>query len=151
MEKYIGKYRVLVERDDYGDITEMTNLYLVSTMNNNYQVSRYGGSVLSLLIQGGERNNIVQPVVDKFKKAGVPVIEVVDGVVEGFIRFDEKYLDAVDSFLVFKRNGAKIKPDSVKNHPHYKEIKEEKRATYSPERIEMLRVRGEMLKSRLRT
>lgn len=147
MRNYIGKYRVLVERDDDGDVTDLENTYLVSTVNNNYQVSRHGGSTLTLLIQGGIRNNIVEPILEKFRLSGVPVIEVVDCVIEGFIRFDEKYLDTVDGFLVFKRSGAKMKPESIKNHPRHKEMKEDKRLLRTPAEIERLRILGERLKS----
>lgn len=149
MRKYFGKYRVLVERDINGEVTDLDFTYLVGTKNNNLcKIYRYNENILSLLIIGdsaGKFKNFVK----KFHDLKIPIVETVEGDMEGFIRFSETHLDTICGLIDCKTNGADIVPESIKNHPNYKEIKKARFESLSDEEKERRKLSGEMLRDRL--
>ena len=146
MRKYIGKYRVLLERDDSGELTGEDFTYLVGTGNySDCKIYRYSDSVLKLLVMG-KTTAIVSNMLARFKQLNVEVVGLVDCKYEGFIMFNEKDLDKVAEIIIAKTSGASIKPESIKNHPNYKEIKKDKYDSLSDEQKEKLKLRGEALR-----
>ena len=149
MRKYIGKYRVLAERDDFGEITDGEFTYLIGTGNySDCKIYRHSDNVLKLLVIG-QTSAIVSNMLKKFKESKIEVVGLVDCKYEGFIMFNEKDLAKVAGIINARTSGASTKPESLRNHPNYKEIKQEKYNSLSEEQKEKLRLRGEALRDRL--
>lgn len=151
MRKYKGTYRVLCERDIYGDPTGEDFTYLVGTGNySDCQISRYDENILSLLVVGMDSTKL-NNMIKKFKMKNIEIIELLDGDCEGFIRFNEKHIDKVCDFIKCKTSGANTPPESLKNHPRGKEIKQEKFDAL-PEEEKLKRIeRGRMLQDILKS
>lgn len=151
MRKYKGTYRVLCERDINGDPTDEDFTYLVGTGNNSTEsIHRYDKDILSLFIVG-ENATKLNNMVKRFEDNNIEIIERIDGDCEGFIRFNEKHIDKVCDFIKCKTSGANTPPESLKNHPRGKEIKQEKFDAL-PEEEKLKRIeRGRMLQDILKS
>ena len=136
MRKYIGKYRVLIERDlDTGEPIEFT--YINGTGGRKHtKVYRYDNDTLVIYVPTRWVNNIVERVSECIT---VEKTVEYDGEVDIYIK--EVDLHRLDHIFKFKTLGANISPESIKNHPRYKEIKKEKRDNMSEEELNILRDR----------
>lgn len=144
MDSYIGKYRVLIERDNNGDVIDKGFTYLrciypfkgaiVYRFNKDTLVfySPYGTSKTKNLLKKLDDMSIQYEV------------DYMTG--ESTIRFAESDLDKIHKLLGVAENGAKIPPKSIKNHPRQKEIKAEKDANLTDEEREKRRLMGEKLR-----
>lgn len=131
MNKYIGKYRVYIERDKYGEPMEFT--YLVSTKYTKDTIYRYSNNVLKLNHVGNLKN-----IINIFNENKIEILDYLLCDKEGYLLFKESDLDIISHIINIKTYGARIKPESIRNHPNYKEIREEKRKNMSEEQRTIL-------------
>lgn len=126
MEKYVNKYRVQVERDIHGEPMEFTYLQCIGK-NKGGEVRRYSDDILVAIVIGksiGKANNMfsnISKVIGNDKN-----LKRVDYEFESDIYFSESNLDKLAEVLCVKTTGASIPARSLKNHPRYKEIKQER-------------------------
>lgn len=145
MKKYIGKYRVDIERDSItGEPVENGEMYL-RCKGGVEKVYRYDDNTLVVYISSSieKANNIVK----KMSEIGVNIVFRRDYHKEADIHIKECDLDKVSEIIGIITSGAKIHPISIKNHPRRDEIRQEKRDNMSEDEKEQLRLKGEMLKS----
>lgn len=153
MDKYIGKYRVDIERDLIsGDPLEDGFTYLRcvgSVGKNGGSVYRYNEDTLVAYIpskQDSETNTLMKAknVCEKFDDVGVSYeTEEYDNAMD--IYFSESDLDKVWEFLSLTKNGAGIAPKSIKNHIRKDEIRQERLENMSDEERERRRISAERL------
>jgi len=144
MEKYIGKYRTLAERNLNGDPLENGFTYLrCIKRNRGGKVYRFNDDTLVVYVLGtGKSNNIIKDI----KNVGVEILKVIEYDGEKDIHFKESDLDKIKDIIGLTSNGAKINPSSIRNHPRYKEIKKERFDALSDEEKEKRRLSGEKLR-----
>lgn len=147
MNKYIGKYRVDIERCPItGDVVEETDTYLrCVARNKGGKVYRWDENILVCYVESSVSK--AKNMVEEIKERGLEVIKLVEYADEADIHFYEKDLDKIADIICITTNGAKINPRSIKNHPRKEEIRQEKYDSLSDEEKEQLRLKGEMLKS----
>jgi len=136
MRKYIGKYRVLIERDlDTGEPMEFT--YINGTGGRKHtRVYRYDDDTLIIHVPTVQIDGIINRVSEY-----VIVEKTVRYSTEVDIYIKEGDLGSLDHIFKFKTLGSNIIPESIKNHPRYKEMKKEKRDNMSEEELNILRDR----------
>lgn len=147
MKKYVGKYRVDVERCSItGDEIENSNYYLRCIgRNKGGKVYRYDENTLVVYVASsvGKGKNMIEDM----KELGVEVIKTLEYADEIDIYINESDLDKVADIIGITENGAKIAPNSIKNHPRRDEIRQEKKDNWTDEEKEKYRLLGEKLKS----
>lgn len=147
MNKYVGKYRVDIERcTDTGDVIEDAETYLrCVSRNKGGKVYRWDENVLVCYVESSisKAKNMVKQIEER----NVEVIKLVEYADEADIHFYEKDLDSIADIICITTSGAKINPRSIKNHPRKEEIRQERFDSLSEEEKEQLRLKGEMLKS----
>ena len=146
MNKYIGKYRVDIERDSITGnhiIGADTFLRVDSVMRKRGgKVYRYDESTLVAYIPSTTKGiNVYLKMIEKIFI--VNLIEYDDGF---DIYFLENDLESVADIIGVSSYGASKVPESIVNHPFKTEIQEEKRKNRTPEEIERFRLLGERLK-----
>ena len=150
MIKYLGKYRVLCERDIDGEVVEKDFTYLTGTgSHKNSKIYRYDNNVLKLYVEA--KSNPTNRMTKLFQDNGVGIISLVDYDFEVDILFNESDIDTVCSLINCKTSGSKIVPESIKNHPRYKEIKQERWDALSEEEKEERILKGKLLRERLQS
>jgi len=148
MRKYIGKYRVLIERGSEGNTLEFTYL----TGKRIYPVCniyRYNDEELTLTIMG-KSAQVVNTIIKSLVEEGVQFTKMVDCGSECVLRFKEVDLFLVDKAVGIKTMGAKIVPESIKNHHSRKQIKLDKYNSLSDEEKLKRKQKGEILQQRLK-
>jgi len=146
MDKYIGTYRVEIERDSFtGDVVKGADTFLRvdSVMaKKGGKVYRFDTNVLVAYIPVLQRaRNVYGEMLDR----DVQLVDFVDYSDGMDLYFVESDLVRVADLLKVSTLGASTKPDSLKNHPRRKEIQEEARNNRTPEENERLRLMGEKL------
>jgi len=138
MRKYIGKYRVLIERDIItGEPMEFT--YIVGTKAyKNMKAYRFDENTIVLHVPTTHTNSIINRVSNELK---IKIKKSTEYSGEIDIYIDESDLYKANSIFKFKTSGANFKPESVKNNPRYKEIKQEKRDNMTEDELNILRNR----------
>ena len=145
MRKYIGKYRVLCERDYNGEPTGEDFTYLVGTGGYvNSKVYRYDDNKLSLLVVG-RSNGLIYNTIAKMKELEVEILDFVSADKESIFIFHESDLPKVAEIISIKTSGASIQPTSLTNHPRRKQIRQEKQDSLSDEQKLERKLRGEKL------
>lgn len=145
MKKYIGKYRVDIERDCVtGEPIENGEMY-IRCKGGVEKVYRYDENTLVIYVSSStdKANNIIK----KMNEIGVEAVFKRYYYKEADIHIKECDLDKVSEIIGIITNGAKIHPTSIKNHPKRDEIRQEKRDSMSEDEKEKMRLKGEMLKS----
>lgn len=148
MDKYIGKYRVEIERDiDTGDPIPNGQTYLRCVKRNaDGKVYRYNEHTLVCYMCGtGKINNTIEKMDEMKLKYSV---EWYSG--EADIYFEEDDLDKLVELFGLTSFGADIVPTSIKNHPRKDEIRQERLDGMSEEEKERRRARGLELSRLLR-
>lgn len=143
MRKYVGRFRVLCERDINGDPVDNDFTYLVGTRNyRDVKIYRYDEDKLKVYIPMGR----ISKLLDKMRALGVEILdsEYYDGEVDLIVL--ERDLPVLASIFEIKTTGANIKPESVKNHPRRDELRQARLAALSDEEREKLKDRGRMLR-----
>lgn len=142
MRKYIGEYRVLCERDIYGEPLTDAFTYLVGVNQSysNSMIYRYNEDKLKI-IHFGKLHSILS----NFKKLGIEPLEILDCTGECSVVFYEKDLGLVDKFMKIKTIGKNTKPESLKNHPNHEQIKNEKFNNLSEEEKQRKILQGKRL------
>ena len=150
MIKYLGKYRVLCERDLDGEVTDKDFTYLVGTgTHKNSKIYRYSNNILKLYVEG--KSSPTNRMIKAFEECGVEILDIVEYDFEVDILFNEFDIDKVCEIITCKTSGAKIQPDSIKNHPRYKEIKQQRWDALSEEEKEERILKGKLLRERLQS
>ena len=148
MIKYLGKYRVLCERDLDGELTDKDFTYLVGTgTHKNSKIYRHNDNILKLYVEG--KSSPTNRMIKAFEEYGVEILDIVEYDFEVDILFNEFDIEKVCEIITCKTSGAKIQPDSIKNHPRYKEIKQERWDALSEEEKEERILKGKLLRERL--
>lgn len=146
MKKYIGKYRVDIERDIYGEPIEDGNLYLrCVSRNKNGMVYRFDENTLVVYVPSSvsKANNMIE----EMKELGVDIVFKREYYGEADIHIKEEDLDKVANIIGLTSNGAKTLPTSIKNHPRKDEIRQEKKDNMTEEEKERMKSLGDRLKS----
>lgn len=159
MDRYIGKYRVDIERDmDTGDPLKNGATYLRcvgATGKNGGKVYRYNNNTLVAYIPNKQDTHVrstvrAENVCEKFDEKGIFYKTVqYDNAMD--IYFDEVYLDEVWEYLSITKYGAIIPPASIKNHTRRDEIRQERYDLLSKEERERRRISGEKLMNVLKS
>jgi len=150
MIEYLGRYRVLCERDIDGEVTEKDFTYLVGTgSHKNSKIYRYDDNVLKLYVES--KSSPTNRMAKAFEDNGIDIISLVDYDFEVDILFNESDIEKVCDIITCKTSGAKIQPDSIKNHTRYKEIKQERWDALSEEEREERILKGKLLQERLQS
>ena len=146
MNKYVGKYRVDIERcPKTGDVIEEADTFLRCLgRNKGGKVYRYDEEILVCYVASSlsKAKNMVKDI----NNLGVEIVKLVEYNNEGDIYFYEKDLDKIVDVICITTNGAKIHPRSIKNHPRRDEIRQEKLDKLSDEEKLIRKQRGEMLR-----
>lgn len=146
MKKYIGKYRVDIERDTDGEPVENGELYLRCVgRNRGGTVYRWDDETLVVYVPSsvGKANNMIEDM----NESGVEILFKREYYGEADIHIRESDLDKVAETIGLTSFGAYIQPTSIRNHPKRDEIRQEKRDNMSDEEKEKMRLLGERLKS----
>lgn len=154
MRKYIGKYRVDIERDlDSGDhiLNGFTYLRCSGEIGSNGgKVYRYDNDTLIAYIPNKQDTKVKSitravNVCKKFNEVGVSYgTQEYDNAMD--IYFSECDLDKVWEFLNLSKTGANIPPESIKNHPRRDEIRKEKSDNMSDEERARRKIQGKRLR-----
>jgi len=149
MRNYIGKYSVLVERDQNGDYDKNGFTYLnCNKRNRGGSVYRKDSSKLVAYIASSQKG---RNMVKEIEALGIEVVNVVEYDGEYDIVFNEKDLDKLKDIFCISELSAKRLPESFKNHPRYKEIKQERFDALSDDEKESRRLKGVELRSVLQS
>lgn len=144
MDKYVGKYRVLIERDDRGDVVDEGFTYLkCNTPFKGAMVYRFNEDILVFYSPygTGKTKNLLK----KLDEINIDY-QVTYMTGESTIKFAESDLDKIHKLLGVANYGAKIPPKSIKNHPRKEEIKAKKDANLSEQERKRRKLMGERLK-----
>lgn len=146
MRKYIGTYRVYNERDLNGEVTDLDFTYIKGTgaTYKNTTISRFDDDNLKVIHHGK-----ISTILNNFEKYGIECIDIVDCEGECAIVFNEKHLSDINKFMNIASSGSKTPPESIKNHPRYKEIKQERFDALSEDEKQKRIERGERLRKYL--
>ena len=144
MKRYRGKYRVLIERDDYGDPLENGFTYLKCNKNNRGgKIYRYDDKYLVAYVNSSiTGKNMVKKILEKDLYASVVYY---DG--ECDITFLESDIDKLARIFNISVLGKDMIYSSIENHPRKDEIRKNKRNNYSDEYIERMRKQLEHMKN----
>ena len=157
MDKYIGKYRVDIERDIGGDPVKEGFTYLrCLKRNKGGKVYRINSSTLNCYVVSSitKANSIYrdmcEAVINNYDEG--TVLKSMDRVNikrysgEADIVFKEDDLDLFAEFIGLSISGANISPTSIKNHPRKDEIRAEKLENMTDEEKERRRIQSERLR-----
>jgi len=128
MNNYVGKYRVVCERDYDGNVMDRDMTYLSGTRGYpNARITRISEDTLNLYVTASsivdKGSKTCSSMLRSFKKLGIEVLNVTEYSYEADIVFYEKDLNLVDEIISIKTSGKHFSPWSIKNHPNYKQIK----------------------------
>lgn len=147
MKDYVGKYRVDIERCQItGDEIEGSNYYLRCVSGNKGgKVYRYDDNILVCYVKSSVSK--ARNMIKKIEDMNIEIFKLVEYADEADIYFYEKDLDKIAEIICITSNGAKIAPNSIKNHPRRDEIRQHKKDNWNDEEKEKYRLLGEKLKS----
>lgn len=146
MRKYIGTYRIDMERDYYTDnpiLEGMTWIRADSIMRKRGgKVYRFDQDTLVAYVPSvGKSNNIVAYMNEN--SIHIDQIEEYDDGKD--IYFRECDLGLLEKILGLSTYGASAAPESIKNHKHKDQIREEKRMLRTEQENERYRLLGQKL------
>jgi len=142
MKKYVGQYRVDIERDIItGDhlINGQTFLRVPKAMKENGgKIYRYNENILVAYVPN--KTTGARLYAKSIEKVHLyKIVEYDDGM---DLYFKEEYIREMAKIMMVSTNGSNIPPESIKNHPRRKEIREQRKANMSEEQLEIMRNRG---------
>lgn len=108
MDKYVGQYRVDIERDIYGKPMEFT--YIRGSGNyKECKIYRYNGDKLRLYATNGRNVDI------SLTEAGINATVVLKASREWVFEFGESDIETVAKLIKARAKGCAIKPQSKRN------------------------------------
>jgi len=108
MDRYIGTYRVDIERDIYGNPLEIT--YIRGSGNYRLcKIYRFNATALRLYCTNGIDMAV------KLDQAGVMNFGIIHCSREAVFQFAEKDIDSVAAVIKARKKGKGIKPKSKRN------------------------------------